>query len=51
MKSVNWKRIAMVDAVASLISKNIFRDKQTTKKVPLNIFKGFKERTKVRLMF
>ena len=32
-------------------TNNVFRRKQTTKKVPPNIFKGFKVRQKVRLMF
>ena len=31
--------------------KNVFRSKQTTKKVPPNIFRCFKLTTKVRLMF
>ena len=30
---------------------NVFRGKQTTNKVPSNIFRGFELRTKVQLMF
>ena len=52
-----WKcnRIAVSDPITSWTSKTsinkLLRSRQTTKKVPPNIIRGFKVRKKVRLMF
>ena len=48
-------KITSTDVITSLTAKNrknnVFRSKQTTKKVPSNIFRGLEVRGKLRLMF
>ena len=49
------RKITSTDVITSLTTKssknNVFTSKQTTNKVPSNIFRGFEVGTKVRLMF